>query len=383
MSDLGGVARGIWASRVPEGLWLAFALGNLCWMTFDPSWAMLPYHLTWVSLLLLYGLGIRSWSRTLMWCLVAPVMVATGMMLLDPAISSQAPYDELIELPMMVILLLVMTRLTNHRKAAMEQLNAVSQHNVALLEQQREFVQNASHELRTPVTVALAHAELAQHAAPAQISPDVSIVIDELGRMRRLVDDLLKLATVQMGSSTTAPPLALAGFVENAVRRWRVIPRTWEMPVLEDVRVRIDQHRLEAAVDALFENAVRFTSDGDRIDVTVARDDMSAIITVADSGPGIPEDQRLTVLERFRRGNSSPTELHRGNAGGNFGLGLSIVKVVADSAGGGVVIGPSDLGGASVSIHLPALEASAPDRAASSLTSDPGDAPDPLRPALT
>jgi two-component system, OmpR family, sensor kinase len=351
VSDRAALVRRVWSSRLPEAIWASFALGNLCWMLLVPSWAMLPYHLTWTSLLLLYGLGIRTWSRTLMWGLVAPVMVATGLLLADPTIGGHAPYDELIELPMMVIMLLVMTRLTNHRKAAMENLDAMSRRNWSLLQRQHEFVQNASHELRTPVTVALAHAELAQRDAPPGVASDVAVVVDELGRLRRLVDDLLSLATAQ-DSKADAARLTLAAFVERIMRRWSAIDRHWETAASGRASVAVDERRLEVAVDALLDNAVRFTGVDDRIAVSVRREGEEAVLTVADSGPGIPAAERSVVFERFRRGSGQGLE-EGGPGAGNFGLGLAIVRAVAEAAGGRVTAEASSLGGAAVSIHLP------------------------------
>jgi signal transduction histidine kinase len=354
VSDLRLFARKLWSSRWPEGIWTLFALGNLAWMVLLPSWSMLPYHLTWMSLLLLYGLGVRSWGRVLMWCLVTPVMVATGLVFGDPAIRGRAPYDELIELPIMVVLLLAMARLTNNRKAAMEKLGALSQRNAALLERQREFVQNASHELRTPVTVALAHAELAQRTANPAVSSDVSIVVDELCRMRRLVNELLALATVQSTDVDQHASISLADFVARTMQRWNAIPRRWETSVAEDLIVSADAYRMSVAVDALLENAVRFTNENDRIEVSVRRCGDEAVLTVADSGPGIPADQYDLVFERFRRGSTDAPTSGEPGARENFGLGLSIVRAVAEGFGGRASAAPSQsLGGAAVSVWLP------------------------------
>jgi signal transduction histidine kinase len=140
----------LWASRWPETAWVAFAVGNLAGMVLVPDWSMLPFHFTWISLLLLYGLGYRTASRALTWWLLVPLMAGAALIFVDDWIRALAPYDELIELPVMVVLLFAITGLTNRRKAAMAALDEVSRHNADLLQRQRAFVQNASHELRTP-----------------------------------------------------------------------------------------------------------------------------------------------------------------------------------------------------------------------------------------
>lgn len=343
----------IWASRWPEGAWTLFAVGNLCWMLLVPSWSMLPYHLTWMSLLLLYGLGIRSWSRLLTWCLVAPVMTATMLIFVDPAIAGRAPYDEVIELPMMAVMLFAISRLTKHRLAAMEKLDAVSQRNVALLKRQREFVQNASHELRTPIAIALAHTELVQRSAGADVAGDVTIVLDELERLQRIVDELLSLAAAERRDPVGQVVTPVAPVVQDVLHRWKAIKRTWSASHVEDAVVQLDPGRLAAALDALLENAVRFTTGGDRIAVSVRRMKDQVVITVGDSGPGFRADELATVFERFSSGSRVVGTDDPSTSPRNVGLGLSIVRAIAEAAGGHVEAGASDLGGAAVTISLP------------------------------
>jgi two-component system, OmpR family, sensor kinase len=352
-SELSSVAARIWASRWPELAWVVFALGNLCWMVFVPSWSMLPYHITWMSLLLLYGLGIRSWSKVTLWCLVTPVMIAVMLIFADPAIRGRAPYDEIIELPVMLVLLFAMRRLTNHRMLAMRDLDAVSRHNAELLEKQRDFVQNASHELRTPITVALAHAELVKRSSSARTLDDVEVVIDELGRLRRIVDELLTLATAEQKTPASQTPTSVAPLVREALRRWAVVQRTWVIPHLDDAVVLIDPHRLAAALDALMDNAARFTREGDRIELSVRRVGDEVAVTVADAGPGIPDDELASVFERFKRGGPASTDECRHGAPRNFGLGLAIVDAVARANGGHVDAARSGLGGAALTVWLP------------------------------
>ncbi len=345
-----------WASRWPEAAWVVFAIGNLLWMVLVPSLSMLPYHFTWMSLLLLYGLGMRSWSRTLTWCLVLPVMTATGLLFVDPAIRGLQPYDEVIELPVMVVMLYVMTRYTARRNAAMGQLDEVSQRNMRLLERQRAFVQNASHELRTPITVALAHAELLPGFASADAASDVAIVVDELGRLQRLVDQLLLLATAEQPGLLHLEPTRLVPFVGGMLRRWEATPRRWLTGCMDEATVLADKDRLAAALDALLDNAVRFTGDGDRIELSVRRHDRKAEISVADSGPGIPADQLDSVFGRFERSDTrgaGASDVHNGHS---FGLGLSIVKAVAESHGGRVATVPARLGGTAVTLWFPLYE---------------------------
>lgn len=338
----------LWASRWPEVIWFAFAFGNLGWMVLIPSWSMLPYHLTWMSLLLLYGLGVRTWSRMLAWCLLLPVMAATAIVFFADHIQGPQPFDELIELPVMAVMLFVMMRLTNHRRAAMDRLDAVSSRNVVLLERQRAFVQNASHALRTPITVALAHAELLYPAVvDADAAEDVAVVVDELGRLRGLVDQLLVLATSEQADILHPSPTLLRPLIDEVLHRWEAAPRQWLACRVDDATIFVDRERLIMALDALIDNAVRFTTSGDRIELSVELQNSAVAITVADSGSGIPEEQLGLVFERFQSGASSP------RGGRSFGLGLAIVRAVVEAQGGVVLAGRADLGGAAVALTFP------------------------------
>lgn len=352
---------GLWASRWPEVAWAAFAIGNLIWMVLVPNWSMLPFHFTWISLLLLYGIGYRTASRTLTWWLLVPVMAGAALIFVDDRIRALAPYDELIELPVMVVLLFAITRLTNRRKAAMAALDEVSRHNADLLERQRAFVQSASHELRTPITVALAHAELLP-ASPADFDAaavsDTAIVVDELTRLRRLVDRLLLLATAEQQDLARSAPVRLLPLIDAALCRWRAVPRQWMLATREDMTVVADADRLVVAVDAVIDNAVRFTTGADSIALSVERHSAEAAITVTDSGPGIPDDQLESVFDRFE-GAASRTESSL-----NFGLGLSIVRAIAEAHGGRATAERASDGGAAVTIWLPALDAGTDTRSA-------------------
>lgn len=342
----------LWESRWPEVAWAVFAIGNLAWMVLVPNWSMLPFHFTWISLLMLYGLGYRTASRALTWWLLVPLMVGAALIFVDDRIRALAPYDELIEVPVMVVLLFAITRLTNRRKAAMVALDEVSRHNAELLERQRAFVQNASHELRTPITIALAHAELLPKSAADLAKPDAvsdaAIVVDELGRLRRLVDRLLLLATTDRRDQARSEPTGLVPLVDDTLHRWGSVARTWQRGWCDEVTVLTDPERLAVALDAIIDNAVRFTADGDVIELSVCKHDREAALTVTDSGPGISGGQLDSVFDRFDSGDDPGRDTAH-----NFGLGLSIVRAIAEAHGGRVTAGLGHSGGAAVTIWLP------------------------------
>ena len=370
----GSLMTRLWASRWPEVAWTAFAAGNLAWMVLVPSQAMLPFHFTWISLLLLYGLGYRTSTRALTWCLLVPVMAGAALLFIDARIRALQPYDELIELPVMVVMLFAITRHTSHRTAAMAALDELSRHNTVLLERQRAFVQNASHELRTPITIALAHAELLPKAAGdttgvagssrTEVAEDAAIITDELVRLRGLVDRLLLLATAEQPGLLRPAPIQLAPLAGELLRRWEAIPRRWLAGRLDHATVLADPERLTVALDAIVDNAVRFTGDGDRIEFSVVCHDGSAAITITDTGPGIPDGHLDWVFEKFARAGQ------RRGATGNFGLGLPIVRAIAEAHGGQVTAGRSPDGGTAVTLTLPLCRPGGNSNAADRVTRD-------------
>lgn len=140
---------------------------------------------------------------------------------------------------------------------------------------------------------------------------------------------------------------SLATLLDDVVRRWKPSPRQWLIGSSDDATVLADRERLVLALDAIIEDAVGFTGDGDTIQLTVHCDGQQAAIVVADSGPGIPDSHLASVFEGF-----SGSAL-RGSGPRNFGLGLSIVRAVAEAHGGHVRAERGPLGGAAVSLSLP------------------------------
>src|SRR5207249_507408 len=131
--------------------WGAFAVANLVAMVTFPTWETVPFHFIWVSLTLLYG--FRVWNvKPTVWTLAA-VMVGTGSLIAVDIARGTQPADEITEVPLMAAMFVAMVWDARRRLAAMSEIEQVSEANARLLERERRFLQDASHELRTPITV--------------------------------------------------------------------------------------------------------------------------------------------------------------------------------------------------------------------------------------
>lgn len=201
---------------------------------------------------------------------------------------------------------------------------------------QREFVSDAGHELRTPITIIRGHLELLQG------DPETyRIVADELDRMSRFVEDLLTLAKSERPDFLMLSELDLDLLTEDLMAKaTRLGPREWTLEATGAGLLRGDRQRLTQAVMNLAHNAVQHTREGDTIVLGSAHDGDRARIWVADSGPGIAAADHERIFERF--------------AGDGTGLGLAIVRTIALAHGGRVELESEEGKGARFTIVLPA-----------------------------
>src|SRR6266545_4818792 len=175
-----------------EVAWAGFAVANLGAMWLLPTWETVPFHFIWVSLTLVYGYRVWNLERT-GWVLVV-VVASTGAVLMHEVAASFQPPDELTEVPLMAAMFLAMVWHARRRMVAIERERQSSEANRRLLERQRQFVQDASRERRTPITIAVGHAELlARESQSPELAEDTGIIVDELLRLQRLADRLLLL----------------------------------------------------------------------------------------------------------------------------------------------------------------------------------------------
>ncbi len=321
--------------------WVGFALANLVAMALVPQWETVPFHFIWVSLTILYG--FRVWGPRVTAGLLTAVVLSTGTLLLYDVVHHAQLADELTEVPLMGAMFLAMVWHAQRRRSAMEDLRRVSDANLRLLHRERQFIQDASHELRTPITVALGHAELVARASrEPERAEDARIVVDELQRLRRLADRLLLLATSEDPDFLSRSPVQVEHLLAAILQRWAPIVRRWRLDPIEPAAVVGDADRLGLALDALVENAVKHTGPGDEIRLGVRRDRDRVVITVADSGAGMPADRLRGIFERFARLDEA-----RSRDLGGVGLGLAIVSAIVKAHGGTVAV-QSTLGGGSV-----------------------------------
>ncbi|MFN4000743.1 sensor histidine kinase [Microcella sp.] len=201
----------------------------------------------------------------------------------------------------------------------------------------RQFVADASHELRTPLAAIRGYSELTRrsgHELPDDIRHALSRIESESVRMSALVDDLLLLARLDEGRELRRDPVDLSAIMTDAVadaqatspaHDWVVrVPRA---PVI----VEGDQHRLHQVVANLLANARVHTPEGTRVTAALGTLEGRAIVTITDTGPGIPAEVQPVLFERFARADTS-----RSRATGSTGLGLSIVAAVVQAHGGEV-----------------------------------------------
>ncbi|BCJ40136.1 two-component sensor histidine kinase [Actinoplanes ianthinogenes] len=221
-------------------------------------------------------------------------------------------------------------------------------------ERQRRLVADVAHELRTPLSNLRGYLE---GLADGVIEPTPELFAslhEETLLQRRILDDLQVLALAENGDlAYNSEPLDLSELAESAVTAHRAVAANAGLHLLIDapvpVEVRADPDRLRQVLGNLLSNAIRYTDAGGQVEVKVSRDELTAILTVRDTGVGMTPEEVSRVFDRFWRADPA-----RHRATGGSGLGLTISRRIAEDHGGTITASSSPGLGTTFTVRLPA-----------------------------
>jgi two-component system OmpR family sensor kinase len=325
-----------------ETAWVVFAAVNVAVMVALPSWETIPFHFVWISLTIVYG--FRVWGPKVTSLILCAVIAVTGTSIFIDAFDRIQLWGELFEVPLMSAMFLAMVWHARRRQAAMRATEE-------LMARHDRFLHDVSHELRTPVTIARGHLDL--HRRQAGDSPELAVAVDELARIERMISRLLLLAEAGQPQFLAPVEVEADSFLEEVFVRWsEVAPRAWRLGPLVAGHVRADEEALRVALDALLENAVKYTEPHDAIEVSSRVLDFGLVIEIADAGSGVAPDALDRIFDRFARGDDV-----RSRTTGGVGLGLAIVDAVVKAHGGSCTVTPRRKGTV-FSLRLPEFQRS-------------------------
>ncbi|MEI7858960.1 MAG: HAMP domain-containing sensor histidine kinase [Acidimicrobiales bacterium] len=239
---------------------------------------------------------------------------------------------------------------------------------------QAEFTADASHELRTPLSVIQAEVELTlgRPREPSEYEAALQRIGSESGRLRTIVDDLLWLARAdgQAPGTQSDDLVDLSGVASAAAARFSAVADAGSVTLTTRLSrpgtalIRADAEGIDRLIGVVLDNACKYAGPGGAVDVSVSTSGGRVALTVDDSGPGIPQEHRALVLDRFHRADQSP---------GGTGLGLAIADAVVRASNGTWSIGVAPQGGARVEViwrHAPHVDTQPVDTATDSPITD-------------
>jgi signal transduction histidine kinase len=327
---------------------LALSLTMLYLMWVEAGEETIPYHILFLSLTVVYG--FRVWPMWPTLGVIVLTTLSTGWIMFRHYQLGAIDEPELAEIFLMPALVVAMVWHARRRDAAQRQMLVMADERRATFEREREFFRDTSHAIRTPVTIARGHLELAsQEIVVPSARNDVRVALRQLDRMSLLSNRLLALAQLDAGFALRPEPIRIRAWIAELCANWSgSADREWVVDCPFEAVVRADPEWLALAVDAVVENAVRFTQDGGRIELAALVTLDECRIRVTDDGPGIAVEDLPHVFERF---------WHRSTPNGQMGSGLGLPMTLATMrASGGTARAWNDRGGGAVfELALPRL----------------------------
>lgn len=212
---------------------------------------------------------------------------------------------------------------------------------------QGAFVNDASHELRTPITIVRGHLQLLDDD-PEERAATMRLVMDELSRMTRIVDDLLLLARSEHPGFLRLGKVDVTSLVDELVVNASTLgPRRWVIDARTDTQITADIDRLKQAMVNLVTNAVNHTHDDDEIGIGAEVSDGDLRLWVRDTGPGLDPGDESRIFDRFARGTKSAA------SGRGSGLGLAITRAIIEAHDGRIDVDNRPGQGVTFTIVLP------------------------------
>jgi two-component system OmpR family sensor kinase len=337
----------MWATPSPSTnrrllvVWATFATLNVILMWLLPGEETVPFHFVWISLALVYG--FTQWRTSGMVIALAAVGLSTGLILAHHAATGEIRWEETTEEPLMAAIFVVMVWHVHRRQLLLREVQRVHGIERRRMEREQLFVRLASHELRTPITVARGYTELIRGAREDDdtVREDTAIVLEELDKVASITQRLVTL--MQLDEPYPLRRTDVDAELLRIVHRWQpAAERNWSVQSAVGAAP-LSPERFEAALDCLLENAVKFSEPGDRIEVLGRRTAGGWSVQVSDSGVGISPE----VGERLR--HNQPDERTRSGTG----LGLAIVRAVIERLDGQLTITGNQWVGTTVTIHIP------------------------------
>jgi two-component system, OmpR family, sensor kinase len=325
--------------------WLVVAGTNLAVMyaALDES---LPADLIWASFALVYGLV--PWSRMTTNLAFWGMTLATSVPMFMHLAAGTSVWSELWQIVWTGVLVYLLIWHVNRQRAAQRQVLELGEAERTRAARQELTTRFGSHEIRTRLSVARGFVELIRDSTSEdRTRSDAQLVVGELDKAAALNSRLLTLVQVELQTAPAPVAFFLDDLVETVLHRWEpTADREWTSATSAGVMLG-NPERLEAALDCLVENAVKFTDDGDVIGIEAHVDDGEVVLSVSDSGTGIPQEDVARVFDTFQTGSAA-----RDRAGS--GLGLSIVAAIVEAQNGTVEVDSVVGSGTRFTIRCPA-----------------------------